>query len=688
MKTISCFFTLFAAVFSLAACRQEAPSPSPATFSPATLTLGFGSHHGSAKSFAPEAIAVSSINIEGAGPGGARASASSADFSPVRLELAPGSWVITAKGMNSNGVEVASGFLELDLEPSQLLARDMFLAPVAGDGSVSLSWTLTGSVSGVLSVEGALTSSSGTVLPIASPFSPVGGGPLRFEGLLNGSWTLEIRLLRDGAAVCGLADGVLVAAGMETQLSVSFRPPEAALSLGFVLPDYAALALQIEPGVRRVSPGTVQRFRTQAPGSLSWYVEGTTVGDSGNELVYTPGIGIGPGVRRVDCVLGGSSLPRSGSAEARMCAGQGLGRVTWGELVCKAEGSAASQAAKRALGDCRDLAWSADGSFLAAVGKETNALSVLEAPAPGTVFALASLGGTAAPGFVSPSILRHLPGQSLLAFSDSQGSACSFAHGPIGCLYLTSTLTDACLAGARDAVVPADASCAYVAASGTDAVAVVTLGPFGDILAAGVAAAMRSGGMATFSRPYCLALSPDGSLLAVGTAGDDAIYFLDRDASTNALSFRSRVDKTAFPAEGPLSDPCSLAFSPDASSLFVLSYYGKAVIRLDRNPASGLFVPATSRKSGLGGVQGFAYPKRLCLSPDGTLLAVIGSGTGDGLALFGVGPADQFGFLGSILPSEGSAVPNKPLAIAFSPNGSVLAIASDGYLSLFNVAPM
>ena len=95
-----------------------------------------------------------------------------------------------------------------------------------------------------------------------------------------------------------------------------------------------------------------------------------------------------------------------------------------------------------------------------------------------------------------------------------------------------------------------------------------------------------------------------------------------------------------------------------------------------------------SAKSGAGGVSGFAYPKRLGLSPDGTLLAIIGSGTGDGLALFAVGAAAQLVYQGSILPGAGSAVPSKPLAIAFSHDGSVLAIASDGYLSLFTVDPM
>ena len=339
-------------------------------------------------------------------------------------------------------------------------------------------------------------------------------------------------------------------------------------------------------------------------------------------------------------------------------------------------------------GDCRDLAWSADGTLLAAAGKETNALSLLEAPRPGAVFPRSCLGTATAPSLISPSILRYLAGSSLLAFSESLGSAYFVSVGSSGALSLTRALTDACLAGAKDAVVPANASCAYVAASGTDALAIVTLSPAGDILGASVAAAKGTGGLAAFSRPYCLALSPDGSLLAVGTAGDDAIYLLNRDASTNALSFRSRVDKAAFPVEAALSDPCSLAFSPDASSLFVLSYYGKALIRLDRNAVSGLYVPAASAKSGVGGVSGFAYPKRLALSPDGRLLAVIGSGTGDGLALFDVGAAAQLTYQGSILPSAGSAVPGKPLAIAFSPNGSVLAIASDGYLSLFTFTPM
>lgn len=673
MKKSVLIFTILLVVAALGACRHEEE------ILPARLVLGFGGRSATSKSFAPSEIAVSSIKVEGLGPGGEKVAAECADYAPVELELSPGSWLITARGLNGQGLEVASGFLELSLSPSERVARDIFLAPAAGEGSVSLAWTLSGTVDGVLSLEGSLGGADAQVLPIAAPF---GGGPLRFEGLRNGAWTLELRLLKDGAPLCGLADGILVAAGMETKLSVCFKPPIAALSLGFVLPDYSGLGLQIEPSIRRVSRGTQVAFRAPTSGKLAWYEEGRALPAAGGEIRYAPSTAAAS--LRVDCVTLGSALPRSGSAQLRFAEGQALGPLAFGELVGQEAGSAAAQAAMRALGDCRDLAWSADGARLAVAGKSSNALSLFEAPAPGAVFARGGLGGAAEPRLLSPSLVRFLPGGSrLLALSEPEGAAYSISVDAAGNMAFTGRLAEPCLAGAKDAVVSANASCAYVAASGADAVALLSLGGGGELLGAAPAAAKGGAGLASFSRPFCLALSPAGDSLAVGTAGDDAIYLFDRDVATDALAFRARMDKSAFPGDGPLSDPCSLAFSPGGASLFVLSYYGKALIRLDRDPGTGLFAPVASARSGTLGVAGFAYPKRLALSPDGSLLAVVGGGAEDGLALFEVGTAAQLAYVGSMLPGAGPAVPARPSAAAFSPDGRVLAVCADGYLSFF-----
>ncbi len=674
---------LLAALLALAACRPDAPAS-------ALLILGFGERHGASRAFAPEELSISTINIDCAGPGGARASASSSDYRTVELELAPGAWVITAKGQNSDGSLVASGFLELTLGPAETLHRDILLSPQVGLGSIALSWTLAGELEGRLQIEGSLSAPSQDPLPISADIASGGSaaGSLRLEGLRSGSWTLELRLLCDGSQVCGLADAVTVGAGMETQVLVRLCPPQALLSLGFALPDYSAPDLSVEPALRLAASGTSLGFRSGAQGDFSWYAEGCLVG-SGQGFLFAPMLAAGspPRAFRIDCVQTG--LPRSGKAEARVYPSQSLGSLDWKESIYKTEMSAAYQAGLRGLSDCRDLAWSADSSLLVAAGKEANALSLVEAAVPGSAYARFCLDSASAPALVSPALLRFINSagqQRLVALSDSAGAAYELrlAAGPgKESLELASTLLDPCLAGARDAALPADLSCIYVAASDSDSIALLSLGPEG--LSARKAASKGEANLSAFSRPYCLALNPAGTLLAVGTAGDDALYFFDRDASSNTLSYRSRLDKAAFPASAPLSDPCDLCFSPDGTSLYLLSCYGRAVIRLDLDAASARFVPVAGAKSGVNGVAGFAAPKRLGLSPDGSLLAVIGSGADDGLALFELGQPSSLRYVGCLLPAEGRAVPGKPSAIAFSPSGRVLALAADGCLSLFEL---
>jgi DNA-binding beta-propeller fold protein YncE len=246
---------------------------------------------------------------------------------------------------------------------------------------------------------------------------------------------------------------------------------------------------------------------------------------------------------------------------------------------------------------------------------------------------------------------------------------------------------DALLAGAADLAVAEGGSQIYVAAPDAEAVALLRMGAAGAFDSIIAAAIKDASALSSFSKPACLALDTAGDILAVGTQGDDALYLFAREAPEGSLSLASRIDKTAFDAFGSLSDPCSLAFSPGGTSLFVLSYYGKAVFRLDKDPVSGAFSPVAGAKSGLGGVTGFATPKRLTVAPDGSLLAIAGGGAADGLALFDVSAPGALAFQGALLPSAGIALPSRPSALAFSPDGRFLALAADGYLSIFRAGP-
>jgi len=313
-------------------------------------------------------------------------------------------------------------------------------------------------------------------------------------------------------------------------------------------------------------------------------------------------------------------------------------------------------------------------------------VTLFEAGVAGAVFAQGSVGGPSEPRLDSPGRLLFLSDGGLVAISATAGTAYSLgADG--GTLVFRGALYDALLSGASDlaSAAVAGGSQVYVAAPGADAVVLLRMGPGGSFDAILPVAVKDGGALASFSKPTCLALDPAGGLLAVGTEGDDAIYLFARDAGSGSLSLASRIDKTVFDALGSLSDPCSLAFSSDGASLFVLSYYGKAVFRLDKNPVDGTFAPVVGAKSGVGGVHGFASPRQLAAAPDGSLLAVAGGGAEDGLALFDVAGPGSLVFQGALLPAAETAVPPRPNALAFSSDGRFLAVAADGFVSLFGV---
>jgi hypothetical protein len=116
----------------------------------------------------------------------------------------------------------------------------------------------------------------------------------------------------------------------------------------------------------------------------------------------------------------------------------------------------------------------------------------------------------------------------------------------------------------------------------------------------------------------------------------------------------------------------------------VLAYSSKTIFRFDKD-AAGYFKATAAAKSGASAA-GFAYPKRLALSSEGNLLAVIGSGTADGIALFDVSSSGTLGYLGSALSAAapGDALPAKPLAAAFSPTGKAFALGAEDRLAVYS----
>ena len=666
-----------AAVVSLACTHPGSPA-SQAQKARLCLSFGLSAAKDSAtKGFAPADATITKIHVKATGPGGSITEADSAKDKTVALELASGSWSITGSGFSSAGTELARGSIGLNLSSGEARSATLALLPLSGKGSVLLSWSVKGDTGSQARVEGRLCDSSGGITPISALANL---GQLRIEGLDCGNWTLELRLEKDGAALCGLADSVLVVADLETKATVAFEPPAASLGISLALPDYAPKSLQLLPPLRRVAQGAEASFRVasaQSGSNFAWYKDGTALAASSSDLRITLA---SPCRARLDCI---ESQASSGQATLLVEKGFSLANLAWVETIAKEDAATSSSAYARALGGLRDIAFSPDGLRSAVAGKDANAISIFACPGGAATYLESSLGGGSGSQIKSPERLAFLSPTCVAALSPTKGTLYTLDVGPGSSSYI-GELYDARLSDASDMVALSGGQALLVAATNADLVGLVALDEARRPSSMQALASKSDPGCESLSSPSCLAISAQGDLVALGTTGDDALYLFTLASSGQALSLVSRIAAADCSSLGSLSNPCDLVFSPSGTSLFVLAYSSKTIFRFDKD-AAGYFKATAAAKSGASAA-GFAYPKRLGLSSEGSLLAVIGSGTADGIALFDVSSSGTLGYLGSALSvaAPGDALPAKPLAAAFSPTGKAFALGAEDRLAFYS----
>lgn len=131
---------------------------------------------------------------------------------------------------------------------------------------------------------------------------------------------------------------------------------------------------------------------------------------------------------------------------------------------------------------------------------------------------------------------------------------------------------------------------------------------------------------------FAVAVSPEGNSVYVAAFDDDAIVRFDRDSSTGALSFQGCIDDND-PGQGPdacaqstdgLDGVASLAVSPDGGSLYAASLDDDAIVRFDRDSATGTLTPqgcVDDNDSGAddcaASADGLDGARSVAVSPDG-----------------------------------------------------------------------
>ncbi len=630
----------------------------------AHLTMSLGA---SSRAFAPLAAEMAKYRIAALGPDGLSMDSEST-ATVLSLDLVPGEWTITAEGLARDDRRLVSGSVVVRLAPGERQSATIVLLPEGGAGSLVLTWSSKGDPGSTVQLEGSLSSTNSSPIALAASGA---SGSLEFADVPSGSWKLEARLVRDGVKLAGLADSILIVSACETSAILVFEPPLARLALTFVGPSFKAETAELEPPVRRVALGAEAIFECSASlGSGAWFRDGSPAASSSSRFQASATV---EGTQRIDWVSDSPFVARSGRSQLIVGASTAFGPYSWDETIVRADLGTAAPA--RGLDGCRDLAYADNGQWLFAVGKDgssVTAFALAEGRAP---TARSSCGKTEFPALDGASRCALVPGtDTILVLAETAGSLVPIAVGASGELAPQASLSATEFTSGRGLVVSPDARHAWIPSENSDAIVMIDLDANGLPLAVHNAAKSGDPGLESFDRPLCIAISEEGSTLAIGTAGDDAIYLFAVDPVSGALSLVSRISKESVASIASLSDPVDLAFSPSGSSLFVLSYYGKSLIRFDRNGA-GILQPVAAAKSGVAPARGFDYPKRLALDPGPARLVIAGGGTTDGLSAFDISSPASLATLGSILPGTGDGFPLRPCALAFAPGGGYLAVS-------------
>lgn len=284
--------------------------------------------------------------------------------------------------------------------------------------------------------------------------------------------------------------------------------------------------------------------------------------------------------------------------------------------------------------------------------------------------------------------------------------------GAAGCLSSIGFCSPAtALSGVGAVTVSPDGRNAYAASYLSDAVTVFDRGPDGTLTQKpGLAGCVSDSGAGpcvdgtALVDAEAVAVSPDGLSVYVVSSGSNAVAVFDRAVDGTLTQKAGAAGCVWASAIGPcasgdaLSDPLSVAVSPDGTSVYVASLTSDAVAIFDRSASGALTQdgcvsePAAAPCAGGRGLNGAI---EITVSPEGQSVYVA-SQVGDAVAVFDRGAggalAQKAGTAGCVSETgagpcaDGSAL-GLARSVTVSPDGRGVYVASSGAVVVFDRAP-
>ena len=520
------------------------------------------------------------VFLEGTGPGNALLTAVSVTGSVLELSLSAGDWVFQARAVDGGGSAFLAGTASARVDPATGAQVAITLSPVPGQGTLTIGYSTPAEVSASSIWTCTLSDQEGTLA--AAWDDPLAVSSRTVADIPSGYYLLASRLMAGGLPLAGSVDLVRVLAGRTTAVPLSLEVPLAGIGLDMKLDHQSPVAVSAALLSRAAVRGFPLRVQATGPsGSLAgfpsgvdyrWSAMGTSLAQG--ELADIPTRG----------------LPRSGVIDLVGFTGTNAGA-----------GSLAYSLAEPVVRE----GW----SLYATLGLVAEPLSqVLVRPAMLAVSQALSQGGS---GKVSGE------GAMILAVaSDGTSSKLELwkphlASGELVPGAFTTIRIGGTAKRASVLAISGDGSYVGAAASESSWIWLVPVAPDGS-LGIPVEFAGGLGDLSGMGYVRGLAFSPSADRLYALSNADRSLYVFQRTGLDWALLQRFALDDQPC---GTLSVLRALAISQDGSRLAVAAASSDTVVILEVDPGGLVWRSEARRTAGFAEID---YPQALVFSPTGT----------------------------------------------------------------------
>ncbi|MFH2116134.1 MAG: hypothetical protein ABIJ86_16665 [Spirochaetota bacterium] len=565
------------------------------------------------------------VFLQGTGPGGALLTEVPVTGAALEMSLCTGDWVFDARAEDGEGVVFLAGTAAATVHPATGAMVAIALSPVPGLGSLTVAYTMPTQVSASAVWNCDLTAQEGLV--VAAWEDQLEASSRAVAGIPSGYYMLGSRLLDGELLLSGRVDLVRLLAGRSTAIPLALEIPLASVGLDVELDHRAPVGVSAALLSRAAVRGFPLRVRATGPVGFPsgvdyrWSAMGTPLAQG--ELADIPSLG----------------LPRSGVIDLVAFSGTSAG--------------AAGLAYSLAEPVAKD-SW----SFYAAVGlADEPASQVLGRPAMIAASLVASQGGSGAAAAVVAIASDETSSKLELWMSDPASG--EMVPGASAAIRIGGTVKKATILR-----ISGNGSYVGAAASESGWIWLVPVGTDGS-LGTPVELVGGSGDLSGMGYVRGLAFSPSADRLYVLSNSDRSVYVFQRMDAAWALLQRFALDDQPC---GLLSVLKALAISSDGSRLAVAAASSDVVAILDTG-AGGLEWRGEARRT--AGFTDIDYPQSLVFSPGGRL--AVGCKDSGALVILDV---DAVPPATVAVSGATDGLPGAPAALSWSADGQFIGLSS------------